>query len=319
MNGRCIIRCLVTGGAGFIGSHIVDTALRRGYAVRVLDNLSTGYIANLAGVMGDIEFIHGDIRDRTVLSRCMEGVDLVFHHAALASVPLTVEDPILSTEINDLGTMNVFRASCQAGCGRVVYASSSAVYGTRTETIHVESLPVYPDTPYAAHKRAGEYYAAIFKKLYGPDIVSLRYFNVYGPRQDPSSPYSGVISIFMDKLKRGERPTVYGDGGQSRDFIYIDDVVRVNFLAAEARGVGGKIFNVGTGKSVTLNEMLKILGRLTGKPARPVYEAPRPGDVYASCADIDRARIILGFEPEVTLQDGLRLTWKWFAGGKALC
>ena len=310
------MRCLITGGAGFIGSHLAVEALKRGYETVVLDDLSTGKLENLSGMGSGLKFIQGDIRDRELVADCAQGVDLVFHHAAEASVPRTVEDPVRSAEINDLGTLNVFLAARDQGVRRVVFAGSSAVYGSINEPPHVETMTPDLLSPYAAHKLLGEHYAAMFYGLYGFEIVSLRYFNVFGPRQDPSSPYSGVISIFMDRMRRGIPPTVYGDGGQSRDFIYVGDVVAANFMAAEKEGLAGKVFNVGTGRSVTLNRMLEILADLSGSPAHPVYEPARAGDVYASRAEVSLAAEVLGFTAGTSFEKGLGITWDWFRDQK---
>lgn len=308
------MHCLITGGAGFIGSHLVDEALRRNWRVTVLDNFSFGHRENLSHCMDRINLVEGDIRDRDLVRQTALGTDLVFHHAALASVPLTVKDPVQSAEINDLGTLNVFLAAREAGVRRVVYASSSAVYGPEPVMPHHEGLIPRPDTPYAAHKLLGEHYAAMFGKLYGLEVVSLRYFNVFGPRQDPSSPYSGVISIFMEKIRNRETVPVYGDGGQSRDFIYIGDVVRAVFLAAETTGAAGRPINIGAGLSVTINQTIDIMSDLTRQRITPRYAPPRPGDIYASRAAVDLARDILGFQAGVSFEQGLAETWEWYLG-----
>ena len=307
------MRCLITGGAGFIGSHLVEAALDRGYEVKVLDNLSTGRRDNLSGSRGKVNLVVGDIRDRGLVNKAARGMDLIFHHAAMAEVPASVDNPILSAEVNDLGTLNVFLAARDAGVKRVVYAGSSAVYGDIKELPHRECMKPDPTSPYAAHKLIGEHYANMFGRLYGLDVVSLRYFNVFGPRQDPSSPYSGVISIFMDRLRQGLTPVVYGDGGQSRDFIYVTDVAEANLAAAEQPNLGGKIFNIGTGRSVTLNHMLSILKSVSGTDPEIEYAPFRPGDVYESRADTSNAAKYLYFRPRVTFESGLALTWDWFA------
>ena len=309
---RPIIRALITGGAGFIGSHLVDEALRRGLDVVVLDDFSTGHEKNLAHCLERINLVRGDVRDKDVVSNCCRGVDLVFHHAALTAVPVSVDDPRLSAEVNDLGTLNVMLAAREAGVLRVVYASSSAVYGDNPELPHVETMPPTPNSPYAAHKLLGEWYGTMFGDLHGQEIVSLRYFNVFGPRQDPSSPYSGVISIFMERLSAGLPLTVYGDGGQSRDFVYVADVVAANFAAADVPAAAGKCFNIGVGRAVTLLEMIGILGDLVGAPVEKRHEPPRVGDVYHSLANVDRATEILGFAPGVSFRDGLARTYEWF-------
>ena len=309
------MRCLISGGAGFIGSHLVDRALRQGFEVRVLDDLSTGSRENLTHCLGEIELVVGDVRDRDLVHRAAQGAEVVFHHAALTAVPLTVEDPFRSAEVNDLGTLNVFLAASRAGARRVVYASSSAVYGSIDSLPHHEDMTPQPNSPYAAHKLLGEYYGKMFGDLYGLEVVSLRYFNVFGPRQDPGSPYSGVMSIFMDRLNKGLRPVIFGDGGQSRDFIYIKDVVEANYLAAAAEGAAGQAFNIGTGRAVTLHRILEALADLTGRQADPAYEPPRPGDVYESRADVTRASEGLCFAARTSFEDGLALTWDWFTKG----
>jgi len=276
-----------------------------------LDDLSTGRLENLAACLPDVRFVQGDIRDRSLVHDLSRGQDLIFHQAALTAVPLTVEDPRQSAEINDLGSLNVFLAARDHEVKRIVYASSSAVYGDHHPPPHHETLTPEPNSPYAAHKLLGEHYATVFNDLYGLEAVSLRYFNVFGPRQDPASPYSGVISIFLDRLSQGLQPVIFGDGGQSRDFIYIDDVVRANFLAAEAPGPAGQALNIGTGLSVTLNEMLASLAEIIGVPINPVYKSPRPGDTYASRAQTDKALKYLSFKAEISLVQGLALTWAW--------
>ncbi|MEW6263499.1 MAG: SDR family oxidoreductase [Thermodesulfobacteriota bacterium] len=310
--GRCPIRCLITGGAGFIGSHLVQRALQRGHEVVVLDNLSTGNLANLAGFRQDIEFFQGDIQDLDLVSKCSAGCEVVFHHAAVASVPVTVQDPILSARVNDLGTLNVFLAARDRGAAKVVYASSSAVYGGRSAPPHPETARPAPASPYAAHKLLGEYYAGMFWELYGLDVVSLRYFNVFGPRQDPSSPYSGVISIFFDRIRQGLSPVIYGDGRQTRDFIYVEDVVEANFLAAQTPRKDEQVYNIGTGREVTLLAMLDVLRRLSGKTIEPIFDQPRAGDVQFSRAEIAKAAVDLGFTARTPFEDGLARTWAWF-------
>ena len=279
--------------------------------VVVLDDLSTGHLENIAPFLNDLEFIRGDIRDRDLVSKAARKADLVFHQAALVSVPESVEKPRLSAEINDLGTLNVFEASRSAGVRRVVYASSSAIYGGIIQMPHHEGMTPRPNTPYGAHKLLGEHYASMFLELYGLEVVALRYFNVYGPRQDPTSPYSGVISIFLDRISQGQRPTVFGDGEQSRDFVHIQDIVTANFLAGEVPGAEGRAFNLGTGHAVSLNEMLELLSQLTGIAADPVYEPARAGDIRESRADVSLARQILGFEASLNFKEGLAWTLSW--------
>ena len=305
-------RCVVTGGAGFIGSHLVRGALDQGYQVVVLDNLSTGRIENLARVIDHIEFVRGDIRDRGVLAKVMPGTELVFHEAALAEVPVSIENPVLSAEINDIGTLNVFEAAARAGVNRLVFASSSAVYGDGYRPPHHEKLTPNPDSPYAAHKLLGEQYGVIYGRLFNLETVSLRYFNVFGPNQAASSPYSGVISCFLDSIVHKRRPIIYGDGGQSRDFIFVKDVVEANFLAAGSPKAPGAAVNIGAGGSITLLQTLEVLSRLTGQEIIPEFRPSRPGDVYESKADISLAGEILGFTPKTPFETGLSATWEWF-------
>lgn len=286
--------------------------MRRGFEVVVLDDLSSGKRENLAPYLDDIEFVRGDVRDRDLVFQVTKGAELVFHHAAITAVPLTVDDPFLSAEVNGLGTLNVFMAARAAGVRRVVYASSSAVYGNSNRLPHSEALTLEPGSPYAVHKLLGEHYGAMFDDLYGLEVVSLRYFNVFGPRQDPSSPCSGVVSIFFQALDQGQRPVVFGDGGQSRDFIFIRDAGAAAFLAGEAVGAAGQVYNIGTGRAVTLNRMLEVMADLTGTRIDPIIKPPRPGDVYASKADVAKARDELGFQAQVPLRSGLALTWEWF-------
>jgi UDP-glucose 4-epimerase len=290
----------------------VEEAVRRGDEVVVLDNLSTGKLGNLAASGDGFTFIQGDIQDPEAVARAVRGAEVVFHHAAMAAVPLSVADPMKCARINDLGTLGVFLAARDAGVRRVVYASSSAVYGRISELPHREDMIPDPTSPYAAHKLIGEHYAAMFGLLYGLEVVSFRYFNVYGPRQDPSSPYSGVISIFMDRIRRGDPPVVFGDGLQSRDFIHVKDVVAANFLAASAPGAAGRVYNVGTGRSITLLDMIAILEKVSGRKAAPVFGPPQPGDVHHSRAQVARIAEELGFQSAVELEAGLRETYQWF-------
>ena len=310
------MRCLITGGAGFIGSYLTGRALERGYEVAVLDNLSTGRLENLSDFEGRVEIIVGDVCDQDLVRRAAAGADIVLHHAALAEVPATVDDPLESARINDLGALGVFLACRDAGVRRVVYASSSAVYGNITTLPHVETMSPDPNNPYAAHKLLGEHYGAMFGPLYGLEVVSLRYFNVYGPRQNPLSPYSGVISIFMDRLSRGVQPIIYGDGRQSRDFIFVGDVAEAVFLAAETPGLSGEVFNVGTGRAATLLEVLEVLGRLSGLAPDPEFHPFRSGDVYESRAEVTLIRKRLGFSARTGLEEGLAASWDWYEKAK---
>lgn len=305
-------RVLVTGGAGFIGSHLVDALVEGGCDVNVLDNLSTGSLTNLDRVKERFTFYPGDIRDRDVLARAVEGCQVIFHQAAVVSVQQTVENPVDSATVNELGTLNVLEAARAQRVKRVVLASSCAVYGNDPRLPKHESMPPAPESPYAVQKLAGERYAQIYPKLYGVETVCLRYFNVFGPRQDASSPYSGVISIFMTSADSGNPPVIYGDGKQSRDFIFVKDVVTANLLAASTDGVAGRILNVGTGKSVSINRLWDIIGRISGRPFQATYAARRSGDIVASVAGIEQTASVLGFRSGYNFEKGLEITWQWF-------
>lgn len=309
---------LVTGGAGFIGSHLVEALAADGAEVRVFDNLSSGRAENLADVRGRVDLIVGDIRSPEQLAAAMGGVGTVVHLAALVSVADSVERPAENYEINVQGTVNVLEAARAAGARRVVLASSAAVYGNDPALPKREDMPPAPASPYAAAKLADEYIARVHAELYGLETVSLRFFNVYGPRQDPSSPYSGVISRFTDALARGEAPRVFGDGLQTRDFVYVRDVAEAIRLAATSPQVGrGEVLNVGTGRASSLMDVLAALTPLAGRAAPPVFEPPRPGDVRHSVADISRIRERLGFVPTVALADGLAELWRHRAASAA--
>lgn len=296
---------LVTGGAGFIGSHIVEGLVRRGDHVRVLDNLSTGHRSNLADFGTNIEFIEGDVTDPATVARAVRGIDCVFHHAALASVPISVERPLDSHAACATGTLNVLDAARRAGVRRVVYAASASCYGDRPGSAKRETDPLAPISPYGAAKLAGEMYCQAFAATYGFETVCLRYFNVFGPRQDPASPYSAVIPLFLTAILEGRRPIVYGDGQQSRDFTFVTDVVQGNLLAADAPGVSGKAFNIASGRDHSLLELLERLNDLAGTDVQPIHEPPRVGDIRQSMADITLARRVLSFEPQVAFADGL--------------
>jgi UDP-N-acetylglucosamine/UDP-N-acetyl-alpha-D-glucosaminouronate 4-epimerase len=303
---------LVTGGAGFIGSHIVDELLRRGERVRVLDNLSTGHAENLAAVRQRIDWHETDIRNLDAIRPCFESVDYVIHLAAIPSVPRSVEDPLTSNAVNLDGTLNVLVAARDASVKRVVFSASSAAYGDHPALPRVESQEPRPVSPYALAKLASEYYCRIFTRFYGLETVALRYFNIFGPRQAPDSPYSGVLSLFIAAYLHGEIPTIYGDGEQSRDFTYVDNAVDATLRACAAAGPVGKVINVGTGERHTLNEIISLLNNVLGKPVTPRYDAPRAGDVKHSHADITLARKLLGYEPKVNFHEGLRRTVDWF-------
>jgi nucleoside-diphosphate-sugar epimerase len=303
---------LVTGGAGFIGSHIAEALVKRGDRVRVLDNLITGRRENLSPIADRIEFIEGDIRDYAATLRAAEGASVIFHQAAVPSVPRSVAEPALNHDINVNGTFNVLMAAREAGARRVVYAASSSAYGD-TETLPKhEDMPPNPLSPYAAAKLFGEYYCQIFTRVYNLKTVSLRYFNVFGPRQDPSSPYSGVISKFITTLLDGKTPVIYGDGEQSRDFTYVDNVVDANLRAAESEEAIGKVINLGIGERVTLNQLLAELQEIIGSNLPARYEEMRAGDVRHSLAAISRAKDLIGYHPLVGLTEGLKRTVEWY-------
>jgi UDP-glucose 4-epimerase len=308
---------LVTGGAGFIGSHIARRLLDIGEEVRILDNFASGNRANLAVLDGGAEVIEGDIRDVEAVRRATRGVQIVIHQAAEASVPRSVADPEMTYDVNVTGTLNVLQAARDVGCARVVFASSSAVYGDAPEMPkHEAMLPVLL-SPYASSKLAGEGLCQVFGRSFGLDTVALRYFNVFGPRQDPNSAYAAVIPRFLAALTAGERPVIYGDGGQSRDFVYIDNVVDANLKAAVAGGAAGKSFNIAAGCSVTLNEMLALVAGMLDVEANPHYEPERAGDIRHSQADISLARANLGYEVSVPFEEGLRRTVASLVGGAA--
>jgi len=328
---------LVTGGAGFIGSHLVEALLRGGKRVRVIDNLKTGSKENLEEVagyplkdfggrgeksglqpLGDrLEFLFGDISDLETCRQACQGISHVFHHAAQVSVQRSLEEPILCHQTNATGTLNILQAAREAGVKRVIYASSSSVYGNITASAESsvpksENLPLLPQSPYAATKLLGENYCRIFSDLFGLETVSFRYFNVFGPRQNPHSVYSAVIPKFILALLRENPPVIYGDGNQSRDFTYVDNVVHANLLAVETPGISGEVFNIACGHQITVNDLLISLQEISGRKIPPQYDKPRSGEVRHSLAAIDRARSRLGYETKTELKEGLRNTWRWF-------
>jgi UDP-glucose 4-epimerase len=307
---------LVTGGAGFIGSHIAETLAKRGERVRVLDNLSTGKRENLAPFLDRIEFVEGDLRSPADVRKAVEGVDIVFHQGALPSVPKSVEDPIGSNESNITGTLNLLIAARDARVKRVVYAASSSAYGDSPVLPKEETMTPAPLSPYAIQKYVGELYCRNFFELFGLETVSLRYFNVFGPRQDPASLYAAVIPKFITALAEGRPPTIFGDGEQSRDFTYVENIVQANLLAARADGVAGQMMNFACGKGCTLNELLRLIQAIMGTDMKPVYADPRPGDVRHSMADTRKSRELLGYEPHVSLEEGLRRTVAFFTAGR---
>lgn len=305
-------KVLVTGGAGFIGSHIVHALVERGDQVRVLDNLSTGKRRNLADVADDIELVEADLVDAAAVARAVKGIELVYHEAALASVPRSVELPLDTHAACVTGTLTLLDAARRAGVRRLIYAASSSAYGNQPFASKRETDLPDPLSPYGAAKLAAEHYCHAFTATYGFETVALRYFNVFGPRQDADSPYSAVIPLFVTALLSGKRPTIYGDGGQSRDFTFIADVVRGNLLAADAADIGGRVINLATGRTATLLTLLETLGRLLELPIEPIFAPPRAGDVRESLADITLARKYLGYEPQFTLDAGLEQSLDYY-------
>jgi UDP-glucose 4-epimerase len=299
---------LVTGGAGFIGSHIVERLVRDGYDVTVLDDLRSGSETNLNGCRDKITFIHGSILDREALTRAMEGVVYVFHEAAIPSVPESILHPEETHEVNVTGTLRVLEVARKANVRRVIYASSSAVYGDSPTLPKHEDMKPILKSPYAAHKLVSEDYARLYTTLHGIETIGLRYFNVYGPRQDPHSEYSGVISKFITTTLHGDSVTIYGDGAHTRDFVYVDDVVDANMCAMNAEEGGGNVFNVGSGQATSLLDLRATIAREVGIDRAPTFHPAREGDILHSCSDIERAQNILGFAPRVSLEEGLRNT-----------
>jgi UDP-glucose 4-epimerase len=299
---------LVTGGAGFIGSHLVERLVQRGEQVRVLDNFSSGNLENLKAVRKNIQVLTGDVADTDAVADAVESVEVVFHQAAVASVPRSIDDPQTTVAANITGTLNLLVAARDAGCRRVVFASSSAVYGDVPKIPVTEDMPPHPLSPYAISKLTGEQLCGVFTRLYGLETVALRYFNVFGPRQDPASAYAAVIPAFLRALHHGEAPVIYGDGEQSRDFTFVDNVVDANLRAAAAAGVAGRVFNVASGRAVSVTALLAEMAQLVGNEARARYDSARPGDIKHSVADITAARVGLGYEVIVGLDEGLRRT-----------
>jgi len=302
---------LVTGGAGFIGSHLTEELSRRGERVRVVDSLITGKRHNLSHIP-NVEFIEGDLADPEVARRAVIGVDYVLHQAAIPSVPRSVQDPMTSHRANVDASLNVLLAAREAGVKRVVYAGSSSAYGNSPTLPKVETMPAVPLSPYALQKYMAEEYCRLFTQLYGLETVTIRYFNVFGPRQDPSSPYSGVISLFISALVDGRQPTIYGDGGHTRDFTYVANVVDGVLRACTAPDASGHVINVATGGRISLNDLFTTLRDLTGARVEPIYKDPRAGDVRDSQADICKAERLLGYRPSVDLQQGLKKTVEWY-------
>jgi nucleoside-diphosphate-sugar epimerase len=306
------MRYLVTGGAGFIGSNTVDELVRRGHGVVVLDDLSSGKEENLNEVRNKITFVKGSVTDLEAVQKAMQQAEFVIHLAARTSVPRSVKDPLETNRINVDGTLNVLVAARDNRVKRVVFAASSSAYGETPTLPKVESMQPQPISPYGVSKYVGELYAHAFGRCYGLENVSVRYFNIFGPRQDPDSPYSGVLSRFATAFLDEEQPVVYGDGEQTRDFTYVDNAVQANLLACEAPGASGGVFNIGTGGRVSLNQTLEHLRRITGKKLVARYDAPREGDIRDSHADISKAREVLGYEPTVQFEEGLERTLEWY-------
>lgn len=306
-------KCLVTGGAGFIGSNLSDELLRQGAKVTIIDNLSTGFRENLEEIRGDFEFVEADLNDDHVVRKALEGKEVVFHQAALPSVPRSVEDPVATHQACVNGTFNLLLRSKEAGVRRLIYAASSSAYGDQKTLPKIETMRPEPLSPYAAAKLTGEYYCQVFSNVYGLETFSLRYFNVFGPRQNPSSAYSGVISRFIDSLMKGSTPVIYGDGEQTRDFTYITNVVNANLKAAQATAGIGEVMNVANGERVSLNQLLDVLKKVTGRTNAPAdYLQARKGDVKDSQADNSRAVECLGYEKLVDLEEGLKRTIEWW-------
>jgi UDP-glucose 4-epimerase len=309
---------LVTGGGGFIGSHLVRALVRAGSPVRVLDNGFSGGRQRIADVLDDVDWVDGDVRNEDAVARACCGVEVVFHHAAVASVPRSLAEPEMTHATNLTGTLNVLAAAQRAGVRRAILASSSAVYGDLLGSPKSERMPVQPLSPYAVQKLAGEHYCRIWQQIYGLQTVALRYFNVFGPSQDPQSEYAAVIPKFITFALSGQAPTIYGDGEQSRDFIYVANVVEANLRAAIVPQAAGQVINVGSGTAITLNRLVAELSDLLEQPIHPVYAAPRPGDIRESVADTSLLRTVLGYEPSVSFRNGLRRTIEAFAQGASL-
>lgn len=306
------MRCLVTGGAGFIGSHLVEGLLERGHSVRVVDNFLTGKRENLARVVSKIELVEGDIRDFSLCQKITREIDWVFHQAALPSVPRSVEDPGLSNEINVTGTLNLLIAAREAAVKKFIFASSSSVYGDDQNLPKREDILGQPLSPYAITKRVGEMYCLVFNQLYGLFTICLRYFNIFGPRQDPHSQYAAVIPNFIQRMIESRPPVIFGDGFQSRDFTYVANVVEANIRAAEVTEVEKRIFNIACGQRITVMELVEWINRILGKDIKPVFDPPRPGDIKHSYADISLAQKYLDYQPKVNFEAGLRATIKWY-------
>lgn len=303
---------LVTGGAGFIGSNICKRLVSQGCFVRVVDNLITGKKSNLAEVIDKIEFVQADMGDSEVAQSAMKNIDVVLHQGALPSVPVSVDNPAATHRHCVDATFTLLLAARDAGIKRFVYAASSSAYGDAPTSPKVETMPASPLSPYAVAKLTGEYYCSVFCRIFGLETISLRYFNVFGPQQDPTSQYAAAIPAFVTSILKGQPPTVYGDGEQSRDFTYIDNVIDANLLAARAKRTNGEVINIACGRAVTVNEIIDMINKLLGKNIKPRYAAPRPGDVKHSLADITAAKKLIGFTPSIQFEDGLRKAINWY-------
>jgi len=306
------MKYLITGGAGFIGSNLAAELLKRGHQVRVLDNFSTGNRENLQTLDGSVEIIEGDLRSYHIVRAAVEGMDFILHQGALPSVPRSIADPVTTNEVNVTGTLNILHAALDAGVKRVVFASSSSIYGDSPTLPKKEEMTPNPLSPYAVSKLAGEKYCQVFARIYGLHTVALRYFNVFGPRQNPDSQYSAVIPKFIKAMLNGQSPTIYGDGEQSRDFTYIANVVEANILATEVDCPPGVVMNCAAHQRITLNQLVEILNKILNTDIRPQYTDPRPGDVKHSFADINKIKENLGYEPQILFEEGLLRTVEWF-------
>lgn len=304
---------LVTGGAGFIGSNLVKELLRRGYQVRVIDNLSTGNIKNIESFLNEIEFIEGDLADMEMAKKAVQGVDFILHQAAIPSVQRSIKDPLNSHNSNVNGTLNVLLAAKEANIKKVVYASSSSIYGDNPKLPKEENFSINPFSFYALQKYAGERYCQLFSRLYNLSTVSLRYFNIFGPNQDPDSEYSAVIPKFIKLMSQGKSPIIYGDGEQTRDFTYIDNAVEANILAMES-DVSGEVINVACGERISLNQLVEMINKHLGKNLQPVYQEERPGDIKHSLADISKAKKLINYKPMVKFEDGLKKLINYYGG-----
>ena len=305
-------RYLITGGAGFIGANLAHALVARGESVRILDDFSTGRPQNLHGIEDRIEVVRGDIRDPKVVARAVAGVEVILHQAALNSNPRSIQEPVQTNDVNVGGTLTLLQAARAAGTRRVVYASSSSVYGEVAGLPKTEDMPTAPKAPYGVSKLAAELYCRVFTQVYGIETVSLRYFNVYGPRQHPDSEYAAVIPRFLRRMLAGKRPVIFGDGEQSRDFTPVDNVVAANLLAAHSREGIGEVMNIAGGNSSTLNQLVAWLNEVLGTDLTPLYEPPRPADIRHSYASIRKAETLLGYRPHLGVQEGLRRTVEWF-------